>query len=211
MYDKISPMYIIVDNTKNLAKTYMTPMLINVVNKFFVQCRVLSEWDEVDEVICNSDQYRIEGIILSGGPLCLSKDSISKRNKNIRILKHFKDVPILGICFGFQVMSYYYGGKIKSMSREKNGISRIKVLDSGSRSKLFGQDRSIVVIQSHKDNVVTCPKGFIVTSVDPNDGVIQSIESYKLKRYGVQFHPEGLQHSEGIIKNFIKICKQSHT
>ena len=66
----------------------------------------------------------------------------------------------------------------------------------------------IMVIQSHKDNVVTCPKDFVVTSVDPNDGIIQSIESHKLKRYGVQFHPEGLQHSEGIIKNFIKICKQ---
>ena len=98
-------------------------------------------------------------------------------------------------------MSYYYGGKIESMSREKNEISRIRVLDAGSRSMLFGHERSMMVIQSHKYNVVTCPKDFVVTSVDPNDGVIQSIESHKLKRYGIQFHPEGLQHSEGIIKN----------
>ena len=107
-------------------------------------------------------------------------------------------------------MSYYYGGKIKSIGREKNEISRIKVLEKGRQSRLFNHEKNMVFIQSHKDNVVTCPKGFIVTSIDPNDGVIQSIESYKLKRYGVQFHPEGLQHSEEIIKNFIKICKQSY-
>lgn len=207
IYNK-TVMYLIIDNTKNLDKAYMTPLLIKILNKLFIHYLVLSEVSDVDEVICNTHQYNIEGIIISGGPLCLSKDSISDTNKNLLVLNHFKDIPILGICFGFQVMSYFYGSSIEQMPNEKKNLYKIKLINT-DKSQLFKNitNNKFIVFQSHKDFVKYCPKDFIITSIDPNDNVIQAIESTKLNRYGVQFHPEGLKHSEIVIKNFINICR----
>lgn len=85
---------------------------------------------------------------------------------------------------------------------------KVKLINT-DKSQLFKNitNNKLIVFQSHKDFVKYCPKDFIITSIDSNDNVIQAIESTKLNRYGVQFHPEGLKHSEIVIKNFINICK----
>ena len=195
-------MFLIIDNTKNLSKAYMTPLLLNVLDKLYVKYKVLSKLKDVVNIIENKKNYKIDGIIISGGPFCLSEGPPSHNNKNLKVLEYFTETPILGICFGFQLMAYYYGGKIERMNKEKTNVSTVNI--KKDKSILFNNNIDhLVVFQSHKDYVTEVPKEFTITSVDKYDETIQSIESNELLRYGVQFHPEGLGHSISVLKNFV--------
>ena len=146
----------------------------------------------------------IIGCILTGGPLCLSEElTIDLINKNIAVLLQLRNVPILGICFGYQIMVASYGGKINSMNHEDNGIFNIYKIN---KSRLLdGLNKNFKVFQSHKDMVTELPPTFEIIGVDTNND-IQVIENLSEKRWGVQFHPEGLEETKVIIKNFINIC-----
>ena len=125
---------LVVDNTKNLKKAFMTPKLIKCLKDANVKYKILSERKELYQLLHN-DVSNILGIILSGGPLCLSESlTIDSINKNIAVLTQLKDIPILGICFGFQVIVACYGGKIISMNREDTGQV---VIYTKNKSKLF--------------------------------------------------------------------------
>ena len=114
-------MILIIDNTKNLKKAYMTPKLLSYLDSLEVKYIVVSNREDVNNIIYHS--LDIKGCILTGGPLCLSEElTIESINKNISILLHLKNIPILGICFGFQIMAASYGGKIDSMDKEESGI-----------------------------------------------------------------------------------------
>jgi len=195
-------MFLIIDNTKNLSKAYMTPLLLNVLDKLYVKYKVLSKLKDVVDIIENEKKYKIDGIIISGGPFCLSEGPPSQNNKSLKVLEHFTETPILGICFGFQLMAYYYGGKIERMDKEKTNVSTVNIKRSDSVLFRNNTDK-VVVYQSHKDYVAEIPDKFIITSVDKYDGTVQSIESNELLRYSVQFHPEGLEHSVFVLKNFV--------
>lgn len=196
-------MILIIDNTKNLNKAYMTPKLLLYLKKLNINYVVESERVKVN---CIIDKYKsnIKGAILTGGPLCLSEElTIDSINKNILVLLQLKNIPILGICFGFQIMAASYGGEIKSMNREDIGIHKCKIIQ---KSKLLhGLDKNFNVYQSHKDMIVKVPPTFSSIGID-NKNIIQIIENIEEKRYGIQFHPEGLENTKIIIKNFITIC-----
>ena len=196
-------MLIIIDNTKNLKKAYMTPKLLNYLNKIKIKYLVASTRLEVNRIL---DEYKkeIKGAILTGGPLCLSEElTITSINKNIAILLELKNIPVLGICFGFQIMAASYGGEIKSMKKEESGIFKINILRE--TELLNGLSNNFNVYQSHKDTVIQLPKSFNIIGIDDNNK-IQIIENIKEKRWGVQFHPEGLESTNVIIQNFVNIC-----
>jgi len=199
----IDKFILIVDNTKNLKKAFMTPKLMKCLENKDVKYKILSEREDLYNILCN-DLQNIFGIILSGGPLCLSEAlEIDSINKNIALLTQLKDIPILGICFGFQVMAASYGGKIISMKREDTGKV---VIYTKNYSKLFkGLGKEFIAYQSHKDKVREVPPKFRIIAKSSN-GIIQGIENIELKRYGCQFHPEGLFRTNIIIFNFIDIC-----
>ena len=196
-------MLIIIDNTKNLKKAYMTPKLLNYLDKIKIKYLVASTRLEVNRIL---DEYKkeIKGAILTGGPLCLSEElTITSINKNIAILLELKNIPVLGICFGFQIMAASYGGEIKSMKKEESGIFKINILRETELLK--GLSNNFNVYQSHKDTVIQLPKSFNIIGIDDNNK-IQIIENIKEKRWGVQFHPEGLESTNVIIQNFVNIC-----
>ena len=196
-------MILIVDNTKNLKKAYMTPKLLSFLNSLDIKYIVVSSREEVNNIIYHSKNI-IKGCILTGGPLCLSEElTIESINKNISILLHLKNIPILGICFGFQIMAASYGGKINSMKREDQGIFQVKL----EKDSLIMKDvkKEFDVYQSHKDMLIELPPNFEVIGRDNNNN-IQIIENLENKCWGVQFHPEGLESTNIIIKNFIDIC-----
>ena len=196
-------MLIIIDNTKNLKKAYMTPKLLNYLDKIKIKYLVASTRLEVNRIL---DEYKkkIKGAILTGGPLCLSEElTITSINKNIAILLELKNIPVLGICFGFQIMAASYGGEIKSMKKEESGIFKINILRE--TELLNGLSNNFNVYQSHKDTVIQLPKSFNIIGIDDNNK-IQIIENIKEKRWGVQFHPEGLEATNVIIQNFVNIC-----
>ena len=196
-------MILIIDNTKNLKKAYMTPKLLSYLKSIKIRYIIVSEREEVNKIIYKF-KNKIFGCILTGGPLCLSEEiTIDLINKNIAVLLELKNIPILGICFGYQIMAASYGGKINSMEYEDNGIFNVNIKN---KSKLLkNMNDNFNVFQSHKDMVIELPPTFKIIGTD-NNNHIQIIENLEEKRWGVQFHPEGLNETKIILKNFIDIC-----
>ena len=202
-------MILLVDNTKNLKKAYMTPKIIEILKNQKIEYIIISKVEDLNNIILDKKE-KIKGIILSGGPLCLSEElTIKSINKNITILLEFSNIPILGICFGFQIMAASYGGLIEPMNIPEEGIYKINIDNTNPIFK--GLNSTINVFQSHKDKLVKLPLSFKViakSSISSNNqNIIQGIYSENLNRYGVQFHPEGLEETKIIINNFLHICK----
>ncbi len=151
------------------------------------------------------DYSKIKGIILSGGPSSVTKSKYQSVPKNI----FSKNIPILGICYGLQLIAKLYGGKIKS-SNKRREFGRAFVFKK-SRSLLTKNFFSpkVAVWMSHEDAVVKLPKGFKQVAFTKNSK-LTIIENKKEKIYGVQFHPEVTHTDNGkkIFKNFLfSICK----
>ena len=138
------PYILVIDNTKNLKKAFMTPKLIKCLDDSNVEYKILSDRKDLYEILNSEEEIsNILGVILSGGPLCLSEAlTIDSINKNIAVLTQLSNTPILGICFGFQVIVACYGGKIISMNREDTGNV---VIYTKKKSKLF---KKIVLVTS---------------------------------------------------------------
>jgi GMP synthase (glutamine-hydrolysing) len=151
----------------------------------------------------------IKGIILSGGPLNvyqINKYSFDKKIINLNI-------PILGICFGHQMLSKLNGGRVKQSKHREFGLANIyKKNESLLIKNFFNKQKSKKVWMSHADQVSKLPKNFKVIASSTNSKF--AIVENKLKRfYGIQFHPE-VTHTENgkkLISNFIfLICKIKH-
>ena len=147
----------------------------------------------------------ISGIVLSGGPNSVKELKSPKLDRKILSLK----IPILGICYGLQLICKEFKGKIGRSSSREYGHS---LINHNNKSILFkGVKKTSQVWMSHGDHIQREPNKFVVTSYS-NKNVIASIENKKKKIFGLQFHPE-VYHSldgEKILSNFlIKICKIS--
>ena len=142
------------------------------------------------------------GIITTGGPLSVYGEESPKCEPGL-----FKSgIPVLGICYGFQLMSYMLGGEVSSCDVSEYGPTKAKLKTS---SVLFeGMKTTQNVLMSHTDYVSKPPKGFKVIAKTDNCPC-GAIENPDMKLYGVQFHPE-VEHTENgtrLIYNFLyNIC-----
>ena len=144
------------------------------------------------------------GIILSGGP-----ESVNKSTR-LSVPKYILEysAPILGICYGMQLLADYYGGKISQSTKKEFGPSSFTRVKN---SKLFtGKDipKKFNVWMSHSDKVIKLPRDFQVIGNSTNSD-ISAFSSEKRNIFGLQFHPEvtHTNHGKKILKNFcIKIC-----
>ena len=148
----------------------------------------------------------IKGIILSGGPLNVYQ--INKYSFDKKILQ--LNIPILGICFGHQILSKLNGGKVKQSKHREFGLANIyKKNNSLITSNFFKKSNTKKVWMSHADQVSKIPKNFRIVASSTNSKF--AIVEDKIKKfYGVQFHPE-VTHTENgkkLISNFVfLICK----
>ena len=148
----------------------------------------------------------IKGIILSGGPLNVYQTKKIKFNKNL--IKF--GIPILGICFGHQIISKELGGKVKKSKVREFGLAKIRKINNSILTKDFFNKNGINnVWMSHADEVTKIPKNFrIIASSDHSK--LCMIENKINNFYGIQFHPEVTHTQKGkiILKNFVfSICK----
>ncbi len=147
----------------------------------------------------------IKGIILSGGPSSVTKHVFQSIPKSIFL----KKIPILGICYGLQLISKLNGGEIKSSKKRREfGRAYIFKKKNSLLTKNFFKPK-MSVWMSHEDAVVKLPKNFSVVAYT-KDSKLTIIENKKQKIYGVQFHPEVTHTYNGkqIFKNFLfSICK----
>ncbi len=151
----------------------------------------------------------IKGIILSGGPSTVTKEA----HQSIPNYIFKKKIPILGICYGHQLIAKLKGGKIKS-SKKKREFGRAFIFKKNNSllTKKFFK-RNTTVWMSHEDAVVKLPKNFKVIASTKNSK-LSIVENTKEKIFGVQFHPEVTHTDNGklILKNFIfLICKIKKT
>ena len=148
----------------------------------------------------------VKGIILSGGPLNVYQ--INKYSFDKKILQ--LNVPILGICFGHQILSKLNGGKVKQSKHREFGLANIyKKNDSLLTANFFNKKKFKKVWMSHADQVSKIPTNFKVVASSTNSK-FAIVQNKTKKFYGVQFHPE-VTHTENgkkLISNFIfLICK----
>ena len=148
----------------------------------------------------------IKGIILSGGPLNVYQTKKIKFNKGL--IKF--GIPILGICFGHQIISKELGGKVKKSKVREFGLAKIRKINNSILTKDFFNKNGINnVWMSHADEVTKIPKNFkIIASSDHSK--LCMIENKINNFYGIQFHPEVTHTQKGkiILKNFVfSICK----
>jgi GMP synthase (glutamine-hydrolysing) len=145
--------------------------------------------------------YSPAGIVLSGGP-CSVYDADAP-NTDPRVFE--LGVPVLGICYGLQLMVHVLGGKVRAATRREYGHAEVEVV---ADSELFrGLPKSLEVWMSHGDEAVDLPPGFTLTAKSPN--AVASMQNPARKMFAVQFHPE-VRHTRlgtEILRNFaLNIC-----
>tara|TARA_B110000211_G_scaffold94849_1_gene110618 strand:- start:4753 stop:6315 length:1563 start_codon:yes stop_codon:yes gene_type:complete len=174
--------------------------------------RRIREYSVLSEILTLKDLkkknifYNVKGIILSGGPSTVTKNSFPKIPNEIFNL----NIPILGICYGFQLITKQLKGKVRAniKKREFGRATLIKKKNSLLTKNFFNNNKSIVWM-SHQDSVYKLPVGFSTIASTP-ESPMTIVENNKRKIYGIQFHPEvtHTQNGDIIFKNFIfNICK----
>ena len=194
---------------KNLNKiliidfgSQFTQLIARRIRESGVYSEIISHKKVKNKNIDNS----IKGIILSGGPLNVYQ--INKYSFDKRIIEN--QIPVLGICFGHQILSKLNGGRVKQSKYREFGLANIRKKRESILIKNFFNKKNInKVWMSHADQVSKLPKNFNVSASSQNSK-FAIIENKKKNFYGVQFHPE-VTHTENgkkLINNFIfLICK----
>ena len=194
---------------KNLNKiliidfgSQFTQLIARRIRESGVYSEIISHKKVKNKNINNS----IKGIILSGGPLNVYQ--INKYSFDKRIIEN--QIPVLGICFGHQILSKLNGGSVKQSKYREFGLANIRKKRESILIKNFFNKKNInKVWMSHADQVSKLPKNFNVIASSQNSK-FAIIENRKKNFYGVQFHPE-VTHTENgkkLINNFIfLICK----
>lgn len=140
------------------------------------------------------------GVIISGGPNSVNDEKLGYDPALFDL-----NVPILGLCYGHQLMAHHLGGTVTAQHNREYGLASLEA----SASPLFdGVAERSQVWMSHWDSVTEVPEGFEVIGCT-SDCPVAAMANEKTRRYGLQFHPE-VHHSESgyqILENFVlKIC-----
>ncbi len=169
------------------------------------ECHVYSELHPFDMGLDEIKAFKPQGIILSGGPKSVYEEGAPEIAEELFEL----GIPVLGICYGMQLMSCHFGGRVVASGKREYGHAEL--LAQGQPGPLFDgffTDGKTSVWMSHGDHVETLPQGFDVVAATANAPVC-AIQNVERKLYGVQFHPEvnHTQNGEKLLDTFVhEIC-----
>ncbi|SES87753.1 GMP synthase (glutamine-hydrolyzing) [Natronincola peptidivorans] len=164
-----------------------------------VYCEVVPYKTSVEEI----KKKNPKGIIFTGGPASVYGEKAPKCDEGIFQL----DIPILGICYGGQLMAETLGGKVNAATKREYGKTALKLK---SDSALFKDvEQNSICWMSHTDFIEKAPEDFVITS-STEDCPVAAMENTAKKLYAVQFHPE-VEHTEAgkqMISNFLyEVCE----
>ncbi len=180
----------------------VTKLIARRVRENGVYCEI-EPFQKINENFLKSRNFK--GFILSGSPCSVDDSNYPKLKR-----KFFeKKVPILGICYGAQLITKILGGKVESCKKREFGLANLK---KTKNSKLIDsinfENSNSKVWMSHSDSILQLPSDFeSVASTDNSTNAI--IQNKKSNIYGIQFHPEVTHTKKGklILSNFLfKIC-----
>lgn len=171
------------------------------------ECRVYSELVPYHACVEAIRSTRPVGVILSGGPRSVNDPEAPTVDPEIFAL----GIPVLGICYGMQLMAKLLGGRVEPLGVSEYGRQLVTVRSS---SPLFDSlPARFAVWMSHGDSVVEMPPGFSLIA-SSEDVPVAAMANPGVRLYGVQFHPE-VRHTEyglQILKNFLHlVCDASQT
>lgn len=175
-------------------KSKYTDLIIKFLNDNHI------DYDIFENTVSKQELEDYSGIILTG-----SSDTVYKGgkliDKNILLMKK----PVLGICYGMQLIHYLLNGKVQRAINNEHGIYTINITEGVLFEGLVKKQR---VKMAHYDEVVQLADGFVCTCSTRNCKIAGS-ENKQLNIYTTQFHPEHKDNDYGkeILNNFIKLCK----
>ncbi|MFN3504960.1 MAG: glutamine-hydrolyzing GMP synthase [Caldimicrobium sp.] len=150
-------------------------------------------------------EFNPKGIILSGGPSSVYDEDAPTISPEIFHL----GIPILGICYGAQLMAHLLGGRVERSLKREFGQAKINILKDVPLFKGLLKDKTYQVWMSHSDRVEALPQGFITIAQTENSPYAAFMHR-ELPLFGVQFHPEVIHTEIGLtlLRNFIyEICQ----
>jgi GMP synthase (glutamine-hydrolysing) len=162
------------------------------------ECRVYSEIVPYNVTPEEIERRGAKALIFSGGPSSVYQEGAPKPNPGIMKM----GLPILGICYGHQLMAQELGGVVEATGTREYGKTELEL--NGGGLLLAGLPVKQTVWMSHGDSVVGAPKGFKITGRTAASPAA-AIEDVKRKLFGVQFHPEVIHTPLGkeVLKNFL--------
>jgi len=174
-----------------------------VIARRIRECSVYSTILRYDTPAEKIKELSPSGLILSGGPA-----SVYDANAPLPDPKIFElGIPILGICYGMQVIAHFLGGKVEKGLKREYGKSTLTIADS-SCALFKNLPQTIIVWNSHGDKLTAIPKDFVVVATTENSD-FAAIEHPRKKIFGLQFHPEVAHTPLGkeILSNFVhSVC-----
>lgn len=160
---------------------------------------LVSGYMGLEHVVSESEKYDVRGVVLSGGPGSVweeQHDEIAKWAADL-------GVPVLGICYGHQLLGKVFGGKVSRAPRGEFGPTRVRVLEEDDI--LRGHGKEFTAWMSHNDAVIEPPPGARVLAVSPGSPVAAMKIGGHV--YGVQWHPEVVhtQHGLTLFRNWLRL------
>jgi GMP synthase (glutamine-hydrolysing) len=173
------------------------------------ECQIYSEILPYDVDIEKVRSLSPKGMIFSGGPASVYEDHAPLCDPALLVM----GIPILGICYGMQLIGHLLGGKVIHSEKREYGKAKLTLNEDGRLFKdLGGKGSQWVVWMSHGDQLQTLPSGFRAIAYSKNTP-FAAIENAQKKIYGLQFHPEVIHTQKGLdlIRNFLfRVCKCSN-
>ncbi len=180
-----------------------TQLIARKLRESGVYCEVVPYREDIE----NIKAKRSQGIILSGGPASVYSENAYRPNEEIWNL----NIPIMGICYGMQLITQHFGGEVISATHHEYGKAKLSIIEKGS--PIFQGMSDGIVWMSHADRVERLPDGFKVIGSSENSPYA-AIANEERRIYAFQFHPEVHHTADGtkLLKNFAKyICGCSST
>jgi GMP synthase (glutamine-hydrolysing) len=180
-----------------------TQLIARRVREAKVYCEILPFSTPVEEIA----KREPNGIILSGGPSSVYNGDAPRPDKRMWDIGK----PVLGICYGMQLMTEHFGGRVKKAAHREYGLADIE-LDT-SNGIFSGMGKAFPVWMSHGDAADELPKEFVRLAHSRNSR-FAAIANLDAKLYGVQFHPEVKHSPTGtkLLHNFLyNVCKEEPT
>lgn len=166
-----------------------TQLIVRRIREFGIFSEMIS-WRDAEKL----KEIKPSAVILSGGP-----SSVLESGAPTIDLKLLEGLPVLGICYGLQLLAHLSGGEVVKAKNREYGLRQLRPLKSGQG--LVSTLENHQVWMSHGDQVVHVPEGYVITA-ETESCPVAAFENQALRRYGVQFHPEVTHTIDG--KNLLR-------
>lgn len=162
----------------------------------YMECEIIPFFDFKEDELSNA-----MGIIISGAPILVTEENMTPYLEASAWIKTLS-IPLLGICFGHQLIGLHYGAISKKMKEDRE-LQEVEVFES---SKLFLRLPRVIHMKEDHCEFISVPNGFKLLASSDNC-FHEAMEHLTKPVYGIQFHPEvSGNHGSIILENFIKTC-----